>query len=89
MKTVVASISPGNEALAFIDKRISDDNYRGSWSSQHNRYTMDDVIKILKLLDKYAPDRNLMTIRNTDISKRPHNLLMKQFMRNFVMRQNK
>jgi hypothetical protein len=73
MKSIVCSISPSNDALVFIDKRIADNNYRGSWSSQHNRYTMDDVVKILKLLDKYAPNGVLITIRNTDISKRPHN----------------
>jgi hypothetical protein len=29
---------------------------------------------ILKLLDKYAPEKSLLTIRTTDISKRPENL---------------
>lgn len=71
--TYVSHIVPGNEALAFIDRRLRDDNYRGSWSSQHNRYTMDKVHVILSLLDKYAPDRKLMSIRTADISKRPSN----------------
>lgn len=69
----VSHIVPGNESLAFIDRRLRDDNYRGSWSSQHNRYTMDKVHVILSLLDKYAPDRSLMAIRNSDITKRSSN----------------
>lgn len=70
----VSHIVPGNEALEFIDRRLGDDNYRGNWSSQHNRYTMDKVHVILSLLDKYAPNRSLMAIRTTDLSKRPHNI---------------
>lgn len=34
---------------------------------------MSQVVDILTLLDKYAPDKSLMTIRTTDISKRPEN----------------
>ncbi len=70
----VSNINPGNEALRFIDSRINDENYRGSHVSQHNRYEMGQVLKILTLLDKYVPDHELMTIRTTDISKRPENL---------------
>ena len=72
MKELLA-ISPGNEALEFLAKRIADDNYRGDVSSQHNRYTKDDVILILALFNKYAPNGALMKIRTTDISKRPTN----------------
>ena len=68
------NINQGNESLRFIEKRVADDRYRGSWSSQHNRYTMDQVYKILNLLDKYAPSSQLMRIRNTDITKRPENV---------------
>jgi len=70
---LVTNIDQSNEALKFIDSRISDDKYRGSVSSQHNRYTMDQIIKILSLLEKYAPNNSLMIIRTADISKRPHN----------------
>lgn len=70
----VKNINPGNQALEFIDSRLLDDNYRGSRSSQHNRYSMDKVVKILKLLDKFAPNKSLIPIRTTDISKRPENL---------------
>ena len=74
MREYVTNINPGNEALKFIDARLSDDNYRGTWSSQHNRFTMDEVRKILTLLHKFAPAKSLMPIRTTDISKRPENL---------------
>jgi hypothetical protein len=69
----VNKISPGNKALEFIDSRIVNPNYRGSPSSEHNRYKMVQIIDILTLLDKYAPDKRLMTIRTTDISQRPEN----------------
>ena len=69
----VNKINPGNKALEFIDSRIRNEKYRGSPSSEHNRYVMPQIINILILLDKYAPDQSLMAIRTTDISKRPKN----------------
>ena len=69
----VNNINPGNKALEFIDSRIRDEKYRGSPSSEHNRYVMTQIINILVLLDKYAPYPNLMAIRTTDISKRSEN----------------
>jgi hypothetical protein len=66
-------INQGNKALEFITKRISDDKYRGLHFSQHNRYDSKRIVGILKLLDQYAPDKSLMTIRTTDLSKRPTN----------------
>ena len=73
IEVYVRNINPGNQALEFIDARLSDDGYRGNWSSQHNRYTMEKVVKILRLFDQYAPDKSLMAIRTTDLSKRPEN----------------
>ncbi len=70
----ISNINPGNEALAFIDKRLLDDNYRGNTSSQHNRYTMEQIAKILAIFDNYASNKSLMTIRTTNISKRPQNI---------------
>jgi len=69
----ISNISHGNKALEFIDSRIKDEKYRGSRSSQHNRYVMNQIIDILTLLDKYSPNQAMMTIRTTDISKRPQN----------------
>ncbi|BBM89258.1 hypothetical protein COTS27_00954 [Spirochaetota bacterium] len=73
VSSIVLPIDPNNKALRFIDERISRDNYRGHWSSQHNRYTMDKLRTTLKLLNRYAPNKDLMKIRTTDISKRPKN----------------
>jgi len=73
MTKIVSNFSIGNRALEFIDHRIQDDAYRGPVSSEHNRYTVDDVCIILRLLDRYAPDLSLMRIRDTDNSKRPEN----------------
>ena len=70
---IVSTISPGNKALEFIDTRIKNEKYRGYHSSQHNRYTMEQIIDIITLLNRYAPYKKLMTIRTTDISKRPMN----------------
>lgn len=70
---ITEQISYGNKALQFIDKRIADDRYRGNKSSQHNRYTMEKIHTILRLLNDYAPTKSLMRIRDTDISKRPEN----------------
>lgn len=69
----VSAIQPGNKALEFIDRRLLDDNYRGTESSEHNRYDMEEIFNTLTILDKYAPNRSLMRIRDTDLSKRPIN----------------
>lgn len=68
----VSDIRP-NEALSFIDRRINDVNYRGDASSEHNRYDMDEIYNMLMLLNTYAPNKKLMRIRDTDLSKRPEN----------------
>ena len=65
------NISPDNEALKFLSKRLNGDDYRGRHLSQHNRFDMDKVHKILKLLNEFAPNKTFMQIRTTDISKRP------------------
>jgi len=69
----VGSIQPGNKSLEFIDKRLLDDKYRGSESSEHNRYDMNEIYTTLSLLNIYAPTKALMKIRDTDLSKRPTN----------------
>ena len=69
----ILEISNNNHALIYIHSRIEGDNYRGAHLSQHNRYTFDDVKKILLLLNKYSPHATLLKIRTTDISKRPKN----------------
>lgn len=73
MKMYVENIQIGNKALSFIDKRIKDNNYRGSQSSEHNRYDLNEIFHTLALLDKFSPNKALLRIRDTDLSKRPYN----------------
>lgn len=70
----VSEIHPSNKALEFIDIRITDDRYRGTESSEHNRYDMDEIFNILCLINKHAPRMSLMRIRDADLSRRPANL---------------
>ncbi len=70
----IEDIAPGNPAISFIARRIQDDNYRGVISSQHNRYTLEQITIILSTLNGYAPNHSLLRIRTTDLSKRPQNL---------------
>ena len=65
------SIDPTRLSLKYIDLRVNSPHYRGEISSQHNRYTIDEVVEICKILNKYAPPGTLMKIRNVDLSKRP------------------
>ena len=64
-------ISPANGALKFLKKRLISDKYRGAHYSQHNRYVMSDVRKILGSLSRHLPRDGFLAIRTTDISKRP------------------
>jgi len=64
-------ISPGNEALQYIDRRLKSDGYRGAHRSQHNRYVMSDVVDVMRLLSRHMPKSGMLPIRTTDISKRP------------------
>lgn len=70
----VSQIQPCNEALQFIDKRLQDDKYRGTKSSQHNRYDSTEIYNILTIMSCHAPRKSLMRVRDTDLEKRPENL---------------
>ncbi|MDE6029204.1 MAG: hypothetical protein K2F90_02645 [Clostridiales bacterium] len=69
----VESIQIGNTALEFIEKRIADVYYRGAASSEHNRYDMEEIHDIMRILNNYAPNKRLLQIRTTDTSRRPFN----------------
>jgi len=58
-----------NAATDYLLKRLQDPKYRGRHLMQHYRYDFDDISKILEVLNKYAPDKKLMPIRTTDLSK--------------------
>lgn len=68
-------IAPGNKSLEFIVSRVKDVKYRGVISSQHNRYTLKKIYVILSALNSLRPNKSLLRIRTTDISKRPANLV--------------
>ena len=66
------SIDPSKESLKFLSKRIRLDDYRGVQISQHNRYDYNQVLEMIKELDRISKD-DFMQIRTTDLSKRPNN----------------
>ena len=71
MLTNFQSIDPTKPSLKYIDLRVNSPHYRGEVSSQHNRYTLDEIVEICKILNRYAPPGSLMKVRNVDLSKRP------------------
>ena len=73
MKVDLNPFAPGNKALQYLEKRILDDNYRGDVSSQHNRWTFDDLVFVLSLLNRHQGSKNFLKIRTTDNRKRPKN----------------
>ena len=73
MKISLSKFSTSNESLKYLENRILDDNYRGDVSSQHNRWTFDDLVFVLGALQKHKGDDDLLKIRTTDKSKRPAN----------------
>ena len=67
------AIDPGRECLKFIETRLKGDNYRGNQISQHNRYDLKIVKEMLKTLYDIS-GKELMQIRDSDLSKRPANI---------------
>jgi hypothetical protein len=69
----VIMIDPSSKSLKFLSKRILLNNYRGIQISQHNRYTYDQVIGMLRIMFNLV-GHSKMQIRTTDLSKRPNNI---------------
>lgn len=70
----LSKIDPSNDFLTFLTRRILDNKYRGVVSSQHNRYTIDNIEDILSELYEYKTKyKKPLKIRTVDISKRPMN----------------
>jgi len=53
----IVSIQLDNQFLNYIVSRIQDNNYRGLHISQHNRYDLDRLIKILVGINKVVNNR--------------------------------
>lgn len=66
-------IDPSKKCLNFLYDRIKSDNYRGKQISQHNRYTFEQVVGMIRIFYDLVADSK-MKIRTTDLSKRPYNL---------------
>lgn len=73
MELNLRSVDFGRRCLIFLENRIKSVNYRGNQISQHNRYNLPLVKEMLKMLYEIS-GKNLMQIRDTDLSKRPFNI---------------
>jgi hypothetical protein len=67
------NLYPNLKSIEFLHDRILSVNYRGQHLSQHNRFDLDLITGMLQLIFDLVGD-NLMQIRTTDLSKRPHNI---------------
>jgi len=56
LKEIIA-IQPDNQFLSYIVNRIQDGNYRGIHISQHNRYDLDRLTKILVGINEIVADK--------------------------------
>ncbi|MDA3062407.1 MULTISPECIES: restriction endonuclease subunit R [unclassified Campylobacter] len=70
----ILNLDPSKECLKFLVKRLQVDDYRGIVISQHNRYTIKEILVILEELYSVA-NTDLLQIRTTDLSKRPNNII--------------
>jgi len=53
----IIAIQPDNQFLNYIVNRIQDRNYRGIHISQHNRYNLDRLTKILAGINEVVADK--------------------------------
>ena len=72
IKGKLKQIDPGRKCLIFLEERIDDDGYRGMQISQHNRYNCKFIVTMLQEMYNLVGN-NKMSIRTTDLSKRPSN----------------
>lgn len=69
----IFQIDSSRECIKFLAQRVQSDNYRGLQISQHNRYTQQEILTILQEIYTLCGSE-LMQIRTSDLSKRPHNI---------------
>lgn len=72
-KEQLCNIDVSKKCFEFLADRISNPDYRGMQCSQHNRYDMGFIFTVLDELYAVAGCEKL-TIRTTDLRKRPYNL---------------
>ena len=59
----ILNIKPGNKFLKYIAARVARMDYRGVHKSQHNRYDIDKLGKILKAIHKIAGENKFRVPR--------------------------
>lgn len=72
MISKLLSLDPSKDCLRFLHDRVLAENYRGIQISQHNRYTIAQVIGMLEIFHSLVGEGK-MKIRTTDLRKRPYN----------------
>lgn len=50
----IKATNPNSPCLDFLVKRLQSDNYRGNHISQHNYYTQQEILSILKIINDFA-----------------------------------
>ena len=65
----ILDIEKGNRFLAYIVARVTRDDYRGIHKSQHNRYDIDKLGKILDAIREVAGENNF-SVPSGDIGRR-------------------
>jgi hypothetical protein len=63
-----------NKATDYLIGRLKSTKYRGHHLVQHYRYNFDVISDILKILNKYSPNKTLLKIRTKDLKKHQTNL---------------
>jgi predicted NAD-dependent protein-ADP-ribosyltransferase YbiA (DUF1768 family) len=88
----LVNVDPSKECLKFLKERVLSDNYRGKHTSQHQRYTFDDVLFIFQTAYDLV-GTNKMVISTTDVSKkdgaRPDEIIYYEFCDRVVKKCNK
>src|SRR5437016_6068579 len=81
----IDGIGLSSESVEFLRERLKSSDYRGWHYSQHNRYTFENVVEIFEILHDFIKKTgsNYLTIRTTDISKRPSSYSREQTYSNF------
>ncbi|MCE8163284.1 MAG: hypothetical protein I3273_03850 [Candidatus Moeniiplasma glomeromycotorum] len=81
----IEGIGLSQACIKFLQKRLASPDYRGWHYSQHNRYTFEEVVEIFNTLNDFIKKSGseYLSIRTTDISKRPKNYPHEQVFADF------
>ncbi|MCE8158943.1 MAG: hypothetical protein I3270_00460 [Candidatus Moeniiplasma glomeromycotorum] len=81
----IEGIGLSQACIEFLQKRLASSDYRGWHYSQHNRYTFEEVVEIFNTLNDFIKKSGseYLSIRTTDVSKRPKNYPHEQVFADF------